>query len=122
MHLLHDRPVRRRLRLRGPIGTADAFDLEARQARVLVFLHHVVHRLVALAEVAQAVVLSDGAMGDAAGNQHHFAGLHLVDAELGFYCAVTAKLEIDHVRIDVAVEAVLHAHHAFDADAVIFVL
>ena len=76
----------------------------------------------ALAEVAQAVVASDGAMGDAAGNQHHFAGLHLVDAELGFHGAVAAKLEIDHVRIDVAVETVLHAHHALDADAVIFVL
>jgi hypothetical protein len=33
---------------------------------------------------------------------------------LGFHDAVAAKLEIHHVRIDVAVETVLHAHDAFD--------
>src|ERR1044071_4282823 len=106
---------------RCPIGTADALDLETGFTRVLVLVHDIVHRLMALAEVAQAIIASDGAMGDAARDQHHFAGLHFVNAELGFDGAVAAKLEVDHVAIDIAVKIVLHAHDAFDADAVIFV-
>ena len=124
MHLLNHRPLRRRIRslLRRPIGTADALDLEAGLARVLVLVHDVVHRLVALAEVAQAVIAADGAMGDAARNQHHIAGRHFVDAEFGFHLAAAAKLEIDHVRVDVAVEAILNTDDALDTDAVIFVV
>ena len=61
-------------------------------------------------------------MGDPSRDEYHFARLHLVNAELGFHGAFAAKLKIDHVRVDVAVEAILNTDDAVDADPMIFVL
>jgi hypothetical protein len=70
VHLLDHLTLGKRLSalLCVPIGAADPFYDEARMAGVLVFAHHIVDRLMASAEIAQAVIASNGAMGDTTGN------------------------------------------------------